>query len=108
MIAPSTTAAHWPWPLTDLTAQALSAWFVGIGIVAALAVADDDLFRARNVWTSATILAVLQGVALLRYAGAVDWSSLAAWTYVAIFAVMGVVGAWGWIAATATGRPARS
>ena len=73
-----------------------------------MAVADGDLVRARHVWTSATILAVLQGVALLRYAGTVEWSSFAAWAYVAIFAVMGVVGAWGWIAASATRRPARS
>jgi hypothetical protein len=108
LVAPSMTAAHWPWPLTDLTAQALSAWFVGVGIVAALAVVDGDVVRARNVWTSATILAVLQAVALLRYVDAVQWSSLAAWTYVAIFSVMGVVGAWGWIAVSATRRPARS
>ncbi len=108
LVAPSSTAAHWPWPLTDLTAQALSAWFVGVGIVAAVAVADGDLVRARHVWTSATILAVLQGVALLRYAGTVQWSSFAAWAYVATFAVMGVVGGWGWIAASATRRPARS
>jgi hypothetical protein len=108
LVVPSTTAAHWPWPLTDLTAQALSAWFVGVGIVAAVAVADGDLVRARSVWTSATILALLQGVALLRYGNAVDWNSVAAWAYVAIFAVTGAVGAWGWIAATATRRPARS
>jgi hypothetical protein len=107
LIVPSTTAAHWPWPLTDLTAQALSAWFVGVGIVAALAVADGDVVRGRSVWTSAVLLAALQGVALLRYGGAVDWGSLPAWAYVALFAVMGLVGAWGRVAA-ATPRPARS
>jgi len=108
LVVPSRTEAHWPWPLTDLTAQALSAWFIGVGIVAAVAVADGDLVRAQSVWTSATILALLQGVALLRYGDAVDWSSVAAWAYVAIFAVMGAVGAWGWIAAAAMRRPARS
>jgi len=105
LVVPNTTASHWPWPLTTLTAQALSAWFVGVGIVAAVAIADGDLVRARHVWTSSTILAVLQGVALLRYAGTVDWSSFAAWAYVAVFVVMGLVGGWG---TAATRRPARS
>jgi hypothetical protein len=107
LVVPSTTAAHWPWPLTDLTAQALSAWFAGVGIVATLAVADGDLVRARNVWTSAVILAVLQGVALLRYGGTVEWGTFSAWAYVALFAVMGVVGVWG-RAAAARPRPIRS
>jgi hypothetical protein len=41
--------ARWPWPLTPLTSQALSAWFAGIGAVAVLAVADGDVVRTRSV-----------------------------------------------------------
>jgi hypothetical protein len=90
--------ARWPWPLTPLTAQALSAWFVGIGIVAGLAVRDGDRRRTRHVWTGALALALLQGVALLRYGNAVAWSSLSAWAYAALFIVVGVVGVWGLVA----------
>jgi hypothetical protein len=93
---PGTFVAHWPWPLTDLTSQALSAWFVGIGIVAALAVRDGDRVRTRHVWTAAVILALLQAVALARYGDSVAWGSPSAWAYVALFALVGVVGAWGW------------
>jgi hypothetical protein len=39
---------------------------------------------------------VLQGVALLRDGTAVDWSSVAAWAYVALFTLVGIAGAWGW------------
>jgi len=93
----ATTAflARWPWPLTPLTSQALSAWFVGIGIVAGLAVRDGDRRRTRHVWNGALALALLQGVALLRYGDAVAWSSASAWAYVALVAVVGVVGLWG-------------
>jgi hypothetical protein len=104
--APAWAEARWPWPLTDLTSRALAAWFVGVGIVAALAVRDGDVVRTRPVWTAAVVVALLQGVALARYAEAVDWGTVAAWGYVALFAVMGVMGAWGWLAGRgAQGKP---
>ena len=90
--------AHWPWPLTPLTSQALSAWFVGIGIVAALAVRDGDRVRTRHVWTAALVLAALQAIALIRCGDAVDWRSVAAWAFVTLFAMIAVVGAWGRLA----------
>jgi hypothetical protein len=105
LLAPSTTAAHWPWPLTPLTSQALSAWFVGIGVLAILMVQDGDVVRARNLWTAALVLPPLQAIALLRYAEAVAWGSFAAWAYVVVFALIGVIGVWG---TAATRRPARS
>jgi hypothetical protein len=103
---PTWAEARWPWPLSDLTAQALSAWFVGIGVVAALAARDGDLVRMRPVWTAAVILAFLQGVALVRFGGTIDWSTVAAWSYVGLFAVVGVVGAWGWIGSRRAQAPA--
>ncbi len=94
--APAATAARWPWPLTDLTARALAAWFGGIGMVAALAVLDGDLVRMRSVWRASAALAVVQGIALVRYPDSVDWGSTAAWLYVALFAALGLAGAWAW------------
>lgn len=98
---PDTFVAHWPWPLTPLTSQALSAWFAGVGIVAILVVRDGDRDRARHVWVAAVVLAVFQGIALLRYGTAVDWSSVAAWAYVALFTIVGIAGAWGWASSRA-------
>jgi hypothetical protein len=88
--------SHWPWPLTPLTSQALSAWFAGIGVVALLAVADGDVVRTRPVWIAAVVLAALQGVALLRYPDPVDWGAPCAWAYAALFIAVAVMGAWGW------------
>ena len=92
--------ARWPWPLTPLTSQALSAWFIGIGIVAALSVADGDRIRTRHTWTGSLALAVLQGIALLRYGDTIPWSSAAALAYVALVTVIGVVGIWGLLSLT--------
>jgi hypothetical protein len=95
LAAQASFLARWPWPLTPLTSQALSAWFAGIGVVATLAVADGDTVRTRTVWNAALILSVLQGVALLRYRDLADWGSPSAWGYVALFVLVGVVGGWG-------------
>jgi hypothetical protein len=98
LVAPGTTADRWPWTLTDLTAQALSAWFVGIGVVGAIAILDGDAVRARPVWMAALLLPVLQGMALARYGDAFDWGAVCGWLYLGLFAWVGLVGAWGSIA----------
>jgi hypothetical protein len=94
--APAATARHWPWVLTPLTARDLGAWFAGIGVVGGLAVLYGDLVRSRPVWIGSVALALLQGVALSRYADSVDWGSSTAWLYVALFAAVGISGIWGW------------
>jgi hypothetical protein len=96
--------ARWPWPLTPLTSQALSAWFAGIGVVAILAVADGDVVRTRSVWNAALILSALQGVALVRYGDSMDWNSVAAWAYVALFVLVAIVGGWARISGVPIGR----
>ncbi len=103
LFAPTATAKHWPWPLTALTAQAISAWFVGIGVLVGLSVRDGDVIRSRNVWIAAMLLLVLQGVALGRYSDVFDWSSASGVLYVALFAGIGALGLWGFLAS----RPRR-
>jgi hypothetical protein len=95
-VAPQATSDRWPWGLTPLTARDLAAWFAGIGVVGALAALDGDLDRTRPVWIASVALALLQGVALARYPEPVDWGSPSAWLYVALFASVGIAGAWGW------------
>jgi hypothetical protein len=98
LLAPNATAERWPWPLTTLTAQAMSAWFLGVGVLVALHVRDGDAVRARRLWPAAVILCVLQGIALARYPDLFDWSSIAGVAYVALFVLVGAVGVWGVIA----------
>jgi len=101
LLTPGAAAGRWPWALTDLTAQALSAWFVGIGVVGALTVLDGDVVRSRNLWIAAVVLPVLQAIALIRYAEAFDAGSAGGALYLVLFVWLAAVGAWG---VTATSR----
>jgi hypothetical protein len=103
IVIPGTATDRWPWPLTDLTAQDLGAWFAGIGVVGGLAVLEGDVASMRPVWVGSLTLAILQGVALVRYPGAVTWGGAAAWLYAALFASVGAAGVWGW--RLSTSRP---
>jgi hypothetical protein len=96
LVLPGQTADRWPWPLTDLTAQDLAAWFAGIGVLAGLSVARGDRSSFPTVWLGSIALAVLQGVALLRYRGSFDAGSLAGALYLSLLAVMLGAGIWGW------------
>jgi hypothetical protein len=104
LLAPAATAKHWPWPLTALTAQALSAWFVGIGVLVGLSVRDGDVIRSRNIWVAAMLLLVLQLVSLGRYSDVFDWSSVSGVLYLALFACIGALGVWGFIASRTPAR----
>jgi uncharacterized protein YjeT (DUF2065 family) len=104
LLAPTATAKHWPWPLTALTAQALSAWFIGIGVLVGLSVRDGDVVRSRNIWIAAMLLFVLQGIAVVRYSDVFDWDSVSGVLYVALFAGIGALGLWGMIASRSPAR----
>jgi hypothetical protein len=86
--APASTASHWPWPLTPLTARATAAWLCGIGLMAALAAFEDDLGRIRPLLAAYAAVAVLEGIAVARYPHTPDWSGVGAWLYVAFLATM--------------------
>ena len=50
LVAADTAIDIWPWPLTPLTSHALSAWFLGVGVLAALTVWENDLQRSRYTY----------------------------------------------------------
>jgi hypothetical protein len=80
-VRPGTIA--WPWPLSPLTSRAIGAWLVAFGLAAGLAVAEADLPRLRAPAVAYIVLCLGEIVALLRFAGSLDWSSPAAWVYAA-------------------------
>lgn len=104
LLAPSSVAARWPWTLTTLTAQAIAAWFVAMGVLVGLTARDADGRRSRNVWVALVLLCVLQAVALARYPDAFDWGSAAGVAYVALLVCIGGMGTWGLVAARAPER----
>lgn len=92
-IAPSHFSPLWPWALTPLTAQAIAAWLLGVGVGMAHAIAENDLDRLGAAGTSNVSIALLQLVALARYPGDVtSWSKGA--LYVVFLLSMLAVGAY--------------
>jgi hypothetical protein len=89
LIAPLSTSRIWPWTLTPLTGRAIGAWLVGIGLGAAQAVREDDFERARIAFVAFGVAVLLQFVALARYGGELDWSSISGIVYLA--ALLGVL-----------------
>lgn len=101
-VAP-THASWWPWTLTPLTAQAVGAWLIGVGVGLIYATLEGDLERIRPGLIAYTVLGALQFVALARYSGDVDWGRTATWLYAAVVASILLVGAVG-LAGTALVR----
>ena len=82
-LLPSVVAPLWPWPLTTLTSRAIGAWLIGIGFAALHANRENDLSRITPLAGGYVVFAVLELVALGRYAGTVNWTAPAAWIYLA-------------------------
>lgn len=94
-VAPPVGAPLWPWALTPLTSRAVAAWIIGIGVAAAHMAWENDLVRVRVAFWAYVAIAVLQGVALLRYLGDVRFDDLRLWLYVIVvasFLVVGLIG----------------
>ena len=94
---PDIVKAAWPWDLTQLTARAIGAWFVGIGFAAVHATRENDATRIRPLEGGYVVFGALQLVAVARYSGSVNWSSPAAWVYVTFLLSILFVGLFRWL-----------
>jgi len=104
-IAPTHTASIWPWTLTPLTARAIAAWLLGVGVGLIHAAFERDFDRVAPGATAYLALGVLQLVALARYSHDVDWGRPAAWVYLAFLLSILLVGAVGQVMAVRPPRP---
>jgi hypothetical protein len=103
-VTPQLLFPLWPWQLTVLTAQA-----IGVGFLAVFAASVQ--FLRENAWTRSQVGTVsylliggLQLLALVRYAGTVQWSRPGTWLYVAF---MGAVLCGGLYSTITAWRPLR-
>jgi hypothetical protein len=96
-VAPDATKGIWPWPLTPLTARAVAAWVVALGLVVGQAAWENAWERIDIASISYAVLGSLQGLALARYPSDVQWGRPAVWIYVAIVAGMFGLGVYGWM-----------
>jgi len=101
VLVPSDAATWWPWSLTVLTARAVGAWLVIVGLTAGQAAWENDWARLRPLCITYVVLGALQLVAVARYPDEMDWSRPAAWLYVAFLGVLVAFGGAGWRASRA-------
>ena len=99
-VRPSAVASSWPWALTTLTAQAVAAWLVGIGIASLHAAWEADWERIEPAMAANFALGVLEIYSLVRFRDDVDWDRASGWIYLIVVIALGLLGAYGWFAAT--------
>ena len=92
LLAPTAVASYWPWPLTALTGRAVGAWLMGLCVATGQAAWENDRLRVRAVMVSLIAFSLLQLLALARYGSEFTWNSAAAWLYVLILLLLGLVG----------------
>jgi len=102
-LAPDFVKQVWPWGLTPLTARAIGAWLIGIGFAAFHASRENDFLRIRPLAGGYIAFAVLQFIAVARYAGDVNWSAPAAWVYLAFLGSILPVGLYAWLGRRTSG-----
>jgi hypothetical protein len=103
-LAPQTTAPLWPWMLTPLTARAVGAWLLALGVAAAHSSWENDWQRVHIATISYTVLGFFQMLALARYPLILDWSRPQSWLYAGFLTSILLVGIYGW---RESGRSAR-
>jgi hypothetical protein len=88
-------SSWWPWLLTPLTAQAVGAWLVGMGIIALHAVIEDDWFRVEPAMLGLVVIGALQLLALARFRTALSWHSPGAVMYLSLVIIATLTGCYG-------------
>ena len=81
VLTPTTMIPLWPWQLSALTARAIGAWGVGVGIIAIQASLENDWWRLYPAFLSLGLYGVLQLINLFRYPAILDWSRTSAGVY---------------------------
>jgi hypothetical protein len=94
-LAPTTANSIWPWALTALTAQAVAAWMLGLGLAVAQSAWENDWGRIYIGLVGDVVLGMLQLVAVARYADTINWSAPNGWVYVLFLGAIVAVGLYG-------------
>ena len=94
-VAPLDVADLWPWPLTELVAQAIAAWIVALGGFFAAFAWENERSRIRLGVLLPLCFVALQAIAFARFGDEVDWGSPESLAFVAALAAIGGAAAWG-------------
>lgn len=100
LLAPESVRGVWPWALTPLTARAVGAWLVALGVAAAHSSWEHDYRRVQVATLSYLVFGALQLGALLRYPQEIQWTRPVAWLYLLFMLSVLLIGGYGcWRAA---------
>jgi hypothetical protein len=94
-VAPEEAGRLWPWTLTPLTGRVIGAWVLGLGVLAAHAIWENDPTRIRPALLAYPFFGAMHVVALLRFSEDLD-TGPAAWVYGGVVASTFALGAYGW------------
>jgi hypothetical protein len=83
-VVPSTATTLWPWALTPLTGRAVAAWLIAFGLATGYAAARETLVNSQVQAISYAAFGGLELLALLRFPGEPDWSTVTAWSYLVV------------------------
>jgi hypothetical protein len=106
-IVPEAISPLWPWALTPLTARAVSAWLIGIGLILAHALWENDWRRIRGGALAFAVYCALLIFALVRYPGQII-SNASFWAYLFLIVTGLALGTYGWITAQGVYKQAKS
>jgi hypothetical protein len=102
-VAPGDVGKLWPWPLTDLTAMAIAAWLVALGLLLAAMIWENDWRRVGLGMLVLITLAPLLALALALYPEGLEWDASMA-VYLASVAIIFATGAFGGVVSRRTQR----
>jgi hypothetical protein len=91
-VAPDSVRSWWPWALTTLTARAVGAWALSLGVAAAHALWEHDARRVRPAAIAYVVFAALETISVVRFPDTGDWTSPAGITYLLFLASSAVTG----------------
>ncbi len=98
--APEWADGWWAWALTPLTGRAIGAWWVGLGLMVATALWENDWLRIRAGSLGYVAFGALLLVAVARFGDAADWGRPSAWVFLAYAATALLLGVYGWARAS--------
>jgi hypothetical protein len=98
-VAPGVARPLWPWDVPSaLAMRVLSAWALGLGVLALHAIIENDVDRIKVALWGYPVFGVLHIIALVRFGDVMQWHEPGAWYYGAFVASTFVLGAYGWLA----------
>ena len=92
-----TAESLWPWEPAELSARAVGAWLISMGVLSVHALIEDDWVRLRPAAGGLFLLGAFQLLAMVRYRFEFDWGAGRTWVYVLGLVGLFALGIYSWL-----------